>query len=84
MSDQIFNRAELREKAFAALREAPGPLSSGQVAAACGVPIWAIEHALEDAYQEKEVTFAAGVGWVLLTVAEKRTSTNDEQQALVG
>jgi hypothetical protein len=72
MSDPIFSRAELRGKALEVLRTASGHRSSGHVAAACGVPTWAIDQVLEDLYRDKEVLFTAGMGWMLRPEAESK------------
>lgn len=66
MSEQIYDKAALRQRAIAHLRKHGGHQSSSQMALALGVQFWATERALEDAYLAKEIHFTAGLGWVAM------------------
>ncbi|MES1977331.1 MAG: hypothetical protein V4451_04800 [Pseudomonadota bacterium] len=85
MAEQVYDKAALRKKCVDALRRTGGPMSTGMVAMAVGAQMWAVDHALEDAYQNKEATFAAGVGWVATPEAPARPAPSaDAQTDLVG
>lgn len=64
MPEQIYNKEALRTRALAHLKKHGDHLTSGQMAMAMGVQIYAVELVLEDAYQAGEVTFEAGAGWI--------------------
>ncbi|UUZ68055.1 hypothetical protein LP416_27710 [Polaromonas sp. P2-4] len=74
MSEQIYDKAALRKRAVEHLRKHGSHLTSGQMAMALGVQLWAAEQALEDAYQAKELHFTAGVGWVAMPVAPQEAA----------
>ena len=84
MTEQIYDKQKLHKRVLQALREAGGHLTTGQVAMALGVQIWAADQALEEAYRNKEALFTAGAGWKLRPVAEKCEQADDEQPALIG
>ena len=64
MSDQIYNKEKLRDRALVHLKAHGAHLTSGQMAMALGTQLFAIDQVLEDAYQAGEVRFEAGAGWI--------------------
>lgn len=63
MPDQIYDKEKLRKRVLALLRQCDTHQTKMQVSQALGVQYWAVEQALEDAWQGREATFAAGAGW---------------------
>lgn len=64
MSEQIYDKKELRLRALAHLKAHGAHLTTGQMAQAMGTQLFAIDQVLEDAYQAGEITFVAGAGWL--------------------
>lgn len=77
MADQIYNKDALRLRAVAHLKKHGGHLSTGQMALALGVQLYAVDQVLEEAYQMGEVTFAAGAGWQAKPEVAKTTATDE-------
>ncbi len=85
MAEQVYDKAALRKKCVEALRRTGSHMSTGMVTMAVGAQMWAVDQALEDAYQAKEVTFSAGIGWLAVPEAAGRPAPSaDAQTDLVG
>lgn len=63
MPEQIYDRAQLRQRALEHLRQADGHQTTGRIAAALGVQLWAVDQELEHAYLDGDAVFTAGAGW---------------------
>lgn len=63
MGEHIYDKALLRKRVIQFLKDAGTHQTSAQVALGTGSEFWAVEQALEDAYQARELTFTAGMGW---------------------
>lgn len=77
MADQIYNKDVLRVRAVAHLKKHGGHLTTGQMALALGVQLYAVDQVLEDAYQMGEVTFSAGAGWQAVPEVAKTAATDE-------
>ncbi|MDP1886622.1 hypothetical protein [Polaromonas sp.] len=84
MPEQIYDKEQLRERVLEQLRQRGKHQTTLQVSTEIGVQYWAVEQALEDAYQAREVTFAAGWGWLAQEPASKarRPASDDAQTPL--
>ncbi len=63
MAEQIFEIEAIKRRALDCLRGADGALSTGMVACRLGLPLWAVDAALEEAFRSGEAEFTAGQGW---------------------
>lgn len=72
MPEQVYNKEQLRKRVLEHLRQRGTHQTTLQVSHAIGVQYWAVEQALEDAYQAREATFAAGAGWLALEQPDPR------------
>lgn len=63
MGEMVYRIEDVRERALKLLRERRDPMHMGQIALALGVPLWAVEPAMESAYQAKLAVFKEGSGW---------------------
>lgn len=68
MPDQIYDKEQLRQRVLELLRQRGTHQSTLQVSHALGVQYWAVEQALEEAWQGREATFAVGAGWLAVDV----------------
>lgn len=84
MPEQVYNRDELRKRVLELLRQRGTHQSTLQVSHALGVQYWAVEQALEDAWQARDVSFQAGAGWLARGVpkAGPRPVSDDAQTPL--
>lgn len=84
MPDQIYDKDQLRQRVLELLRQRGTHQTTLQVSHAIGVQYWAVEQALEDAWQAREVTFSAGAGWLAVEApkAGPRPISDDAQTPL--
>lgn len=84
MADQVFEVAAVKRRVLDVLAGAGGALSTGQVAARLGLPLWPVDAALEDAFLCREAVFAAGVGWQLAQPVAVPLAGDDRPPAQAG
>lgn len=66
MGETVYRIEDVRNKALALLRERKGALTMGTIAHELGMPLWAVEPAMESAHLAKLAVFTAGEGWRVL------------------
>lgn len=76
MPEQIYDKQQLRARVVAHLTKAGRAQTTGEVASALGVQLWAADRALEDAFQARQALFTAGLGWMAIPPAPANPITN--------
>lgn len=66
MGEMVYRIEAVRERALKLLRERREAVHMGEIARALGMPLWAVEPAMESAYLAKLAVFKEGEGWRVL------------------
>jgi hypothetical protein len=78
--DQVMEIDALRKRVLELLRRHDSWMTTGAIALALGVPLYAADIALECCYLAREATFEAGAGWRAEAPAAAATSSERQLQ----